>query len=138
MKKEQQIKVVEYVHTAEGVKPVEALGAEQREKFRRWLLCTWLNGLYLGKAVAYYPEGTEASSSVACGDSFPSRGRFEDGGTEVASNARRYGPEGETVSSASLGMTGDGGTDSSAPLGMTRGTRAAEVHGPCGGGDGNG
>jgi len=27
MKKEQQIKVVEYVHTAEGVKPVEALAA---------------------------------------------------------------------------------------------------------------
>ena len=111
MKNDKKIRVVEYVHTAEGVKPVEALGPEEREKFRRWLLCTWLNGLYLGKAVAYYQEGTE-----------------------VASNARRYGPEGETDSSASLGHR----SEAKACRAMTRGTRAAEVHGHCGGGDGNG
>ena len=58
MKNDKKIRVIEYVHTAEGVKPVEELGAEERERLRRWILCTWLNGLYVGKAVAYYPEAS--------------------------------------------------------------------------------
>jgi hypothetical protein len=50
------IRVVEYVHTAEGVVPVEALTAEQRETLRRWIVKTWVNTLYQGRAEVYYPE----------------------------------------------------------------------------------
>lgn len=66
---DKKIRVVEYVHTAEGVKPVEALGPEEREKFRRWLMCTWFNGLYIGKAVAYYREPGETDCNGPCGAS---------------------------------------------------------------------
>jgi hypothetical protein len=85
-RKDKTIRVVEYVHTAEGVKPVEELGPEEREKFRRWLLCTWLNVLFAGKAVAYY----------------------RDGGTDSSTPLGMTG-DGRTDSSAPLGMTGDGG-----------------------------
>ncbi len=59
MKNDKKIRVVEYVHTAEGgVCRVDELEPEQYEAFRQWLGCSWLNGLYVGKAVAYYPEAS--------------------------------------------------------------------------------
>lgn len=50
------IKVVAYVHTADGLKDVdEELTPEQRKKLANHIKCTWLNHLYRGKAV-FYPE----------------------------------------------------------------------------------
>lgn len=57
MKKNQQIKVIEYVHTADGgLARVDQLDPGQYETFRRWLGCTYLNELFRGKAEFYYPE----------------------------------------------------------------------------------
>ena len=57
MKKGQQIKVIEYVHTADGgLARVDQLDPGQYETFRRWLGCTYLNELFRGKAEFYYPE----------------------------------------------------------------------------------
>lgn len=51
------IRVIEYVHTADGeLVRVDQLGPKQYEKFRRWLGCTYLNELYRGRAEFYYPE----------------------------------------------------------------------------------
>ena len=50
------IKVVAYVHTADGLKDVdEELTPEQRKKLANHIKCTWLNHLYRGKAV-FFPE----------------------------------------------------------------------------------
>lgn len=57
MKDDKKIRVVEYVHTAEGVKPVEALGPEQYEAFRQWLGCSWLNEIFRGRAAFGYEGG---------------------------------------------------------------------------------
>ena len=53
------IKVVAYVHTADGLKDVdEELTPEQRKKLADHIKCTWLNHLYRGKAV-FFPEEEE-------------------------------------------------------------------------------
>ena len=56
MKKDQKITVREYVHTAQGVVPVEELTPEQKETLRRWIICTWVNTLYAGRAEVFFPE----------------------------------------------------------------------------------
>ena len=62
------IKVIEYVHTADGeLVRVDQLGPEQYEKFRRWLGCTYLNELYRGRAEFYYPE-TAGDGLRFCGE----------------------------------------------------------------------
>lgn len=51
------ITVVEYVHGPDGeLVRLDALGPEQRERFRQWLVCTYVNELYRGKAEVYFPE----------------------------------------------------------------------------------
>lgn len=50
--KDQKIKVLEYVRDAEGREVrVDELGPEQYEAFRQWLGCSWLNGIFRGRAV---------------------------------------------------------------------------------------
>ena len=56
MKKDQKITVREYVHTAQGVVPVEELTPEQRMKLDRWIVRTWVNTLYAGRAEVFFPE----------------------------------------------------------------------------------
>ena len=51
MKKDQKIKVIEYVHTADGgLARVDQLGPEEYQRFRCWLGETLFNELYRGKA----------------------------------------------------------------------------------------
>ncbi len=58
MRKEQEIKVIEYVHTAEGgVCRVDELGPEQYEAFRQWLGCSWMNEIFRGRAAFGYEGG---------------------------------------------------------------------------------
>lgn len=54
------IKVVAYVHTAEGLKDVDELNAEEKTRLGQQITCTWLNALYAGKAEFYVDEGKEA------------------------------------------------------------------------------
>ena len=59
------IKVVAYVHTAEGLKDVdEELKPEQRKKLAAHVKCTWLNHLYRGRA-EFFPAEEEAAEQGA-------------------------------------------------------------------------
>ena len=65
MKKNQQIKVIEYVHTADGgLVRVDQLGPEQKQKLDCWIVKTWVNTLYQGRAEVYYPEDARHQSPV--------------------------------------------------------------------------
>jgi hypothetical protein len=60
VKKAQEIKVVEFVHTAEGVVPVEALSPEQKRALDRWIVKTWVGTLLAGTAEIDFPAGQPA------------------------------------------------------------------------------
>lgn len=63
------IKVVAYVHTADGLKDVdEELTPEQRKKLADHVKCTWLNHLFRGKAVFFPAEEGEGG---ACAGELP-------------------------------------------------------------------
>lgn len=65
MKRDREILVTEYVHALSGeLIRVDQLEPEAYEKFRRWLVCTWLNGLYRGRAEFSY-EGFSADGMTA-------------------------------------------------------------------------
>lgn len=53
----QKIRVVELVHTKDGVVPVEALTPEQKQRLDQWIVTTWVNTLYAGRAEVCYADG---------------------------------------------------------------------------------
>ena len=56
MRKNQKIKVVEFVHVGDQLVNVEGLTPEQYQRFAQKLTCEWLNGLFHGRAVFSVPE----------------------------------------------------------------------------------
>ncbi len=53
-RKEQQIKVISYVHVGDQLVNTEDLDPERKQQLATWLKCTYLNALFEGKA-KFYP-----------------------------------------------------------------------------------
>ncbi len=64
------ITVVEYVHGPNGeLVRVDQLEPEQYEKFRQWLVCTYVNELYRGQAEVWFQEA-EGRAAGGIGGSY--------------------------------------------------------------------
>lgn len=61
------IRVVAYVHTAEGLKDVDELSPAQRKTLADHVLCTWMNEIYRGKAIFFSAGEREESAGDAAG-----------------------------------------------------------------------
>lgn len=53
-RKQQQIKVVSYVHVGDRLVNTDDLDPERKRQLATWIKCTYLNALYAGKA-KFYP-----------------------------------------------------------------------------------
>ena len=106
------IKVVAYVHTADGLKDVdEDLTPEQRKKLADHVKCTWLNYLYRGKAVFFPEERSEVTdlstaarspSPIAIGEA-ETRERIVTGGGAALAMTETQGQIGAQRSGSDLG-----------------------------------